>query len=152
MPAPEDHYAAREHGHEGAGRAERDRDGRDEHQQQPDRRRDRDHELVGEPRVGAEPREVDAGDLVDGHVGMGAGRTESDPRDTAARDHDQRHRGREDHGRVGRGGAGGQTGGQENGADEDRRQQQGPALPQPEGGEPRDHGSPTRRGDRRTDG
>ena len=39
----------------GAGEAERDGERRDQHQQQPDRRRDGDQDLVGDPGVGADP-------------------------------------------------------------------------------------------------
>ena len=46
-------------GEQRAGEPEGDRERRDQHQQQPDGRRDRDQDLVGDPRVGADPHRVD---------------------------------------------------------------------------------------------
>ena len=90
----------------GAGQAERDRERRDQHEQQADRRGDGDQDLVGDARVGADPAGVDrtrlggdVGDVVE-LVDRRAGRPEREPGEDAADDHDQDQRDRQDDGGV----------------------------------------------------
>ncbi len=100
---------------------------------------------------GGQPREVDARDVMGRYVGMPAGRSESDPRHAAAGEHDARQAGGEDDSGVGPQSPGERAGGQQDGAHEDRRQHQVPALRQAErGSEPREQEPTTGRGDRRT--
>ena len=138
LPGPQHDDQAAHDRQQGAGEPEGHRDRPDQHQQEADRRRDRDEDLVGGARVGRDLGGVDVVG-VGGDVGVaeelvdpGPGGAQRHPREDAADDHDQHQRRGEHLGVADVDGAQHQPGRQEHRPDHDRRDHQGAALAEPD--------------------